>query len=206
MDNHSYSIEQLLSVAAHDIKQPLNILQMYMGLLQKKANLSADDELTTVANHSLGSMQAMLSLLSNWARTQQRQLKAHPTEISADTWFDAFRKLRSWKIVIPPVFQDDNRQTNTFDHGLLLQTLDQMGQLLPEESRLAIHSTPWSFEITSMVFTDHGDDSREPEYIDTLYQLAIIAGTTILSSQGFKHQFTPASEANVIQLSIRFAD
>ncbi len=200
MDN-PISPEQFLSEAAHDIKQPLNVLQMYIGILQRRAKLDADDELLTVVKDATRNMQSMLSLLSNWARAEQQTLKAAPAPLSGSNWFTLFDDVE-WASVTPAPSPENSNHEKSVDRELLLQTLQDMGQLLPAPLTLEVGNHPWQLKLTTPPLLHPNNGAEQLRYEDDLYQLAVTAGCTILQQLGFETtvNLSTEEEKGVIEL------
>ncbi|MBT3196268.1 MAG: hypothetical protein HN842_01635 [Gammaproteobacteria bacterium] len=200
------TLEQFLSHAAHDLRQPLNVLQMYLGLLQSRANLSSEDPLCLTAQHAMLSMQSALTLLSQWARTETDSLKrmAEPTPL--EQWITLIEGLQGVETqpLSAPIRSADSGETaacaHHFDRRLLGQTLQQLVRLLPDPVTLHYHQQSWPLELVCpTLFT--ADTPSSPHYADALYQLAFEAGHAISRKEGFELQLISAEESSGHALS-----
>lgn len=182
-------IDQFLSLAAHDLKQPLNVLQMYFGILQRRAALPRDDELGTVVQLSMRRMQSLLNLLSQWARAERGELKSLFERVPYASWLDRLSGLHTPKGEALQVTQrcppaPEAAETQLIDLALLQQTLQDILHLLPESEPILLSTTGWQLEIECGSLYTHQEPGKG--YHDALYQLAIDAGRTILGAMGLR--------------------
>lgn len=201
-DLSKLTIDQFLSEGAHDIKQPLNVLQMYLGILQRRANLPQEDELGQVVRGAMQQTQAMLNLMSQWARAERDELKSSHPHKTPELWLDLLMRLKSVEIgkhgtteaLIPA----------HIDHDLVQQTLQDMAHLLPAPVRF----TPTvengvMIECGDLYQQAVADEATPPEYKDALYQLALHAADTIFQRLGLQIDSKISSSGQSLILELR---
>ena len=210
----STTLSQFLALSAHDIKQPLNVLQMYLGILQRRANSDSSDELGQVVSDSMKSVQATLNLLSQWARANENSLKEQRQAIEQEQWLQLLASLKGvdhhdGSAPCDPQTTDAER---IVDLALLQQTVQDIIQLLPNPVELHCGDTPWTLILqcpplgdSNMGDSNTGEsDGGEPHYHDALYQLAINAGSAILTAMGGRFSTTSATDSgqSILTLSL----
>ncbi|MBC8503888.1 MAG: HAMP domain-containing histidine kinase [Chloroflexi bacterium] len=171
------SVSQFLSLAMHDMRQPLNVLQMYLGILQSQAGIPDEDELSQVVDGSLRSLQSMLTLLANWARIEEEQFELHPASVTLSEWYRRIGSIAGIHYADTELKErrdDGAEDEREFDITLLTKTLEGVMVLLPEDSSLSLPTnTLWNIEI------------RTTESNDALYHLALVGGCKIMEALGF---------------------
>ena len=190
------TLDQFLSLAAHDMKQPLNVLQMYSGILQRRAKLSSEDELTQVVRGSMKKMQAMVSLLTQWARADRGELKMELDTLLCPQWFTLLDELQSplgapLQITHLPQ-QPTTEQPLQLDAHLLQQSLQDIIYLLPETTPVTLQVEGWCLQIhCATLFTGSGSSEQHQ---DALYQLAVTAGRAIFGAVGLKLSLSASTQ------------
>lgn len=194
-----HALGQFLSTAIHDIKQPLNVLQMYLGILQEQAGLPKGDELTQIANGSLKSLQSMLNLLSNWARADEGGLRIQPERVTPLTWSQHLEKQEWLSHPLPAVDLSAEETHRSIDLALLTQTLRDILTLLPRGTAITATPTPWSLELQLTPPLQRGSDG-ELLFSDALHQLAVDGGGAVLKALGFQQRLVERDGAVVIAI------
>lgn len=170
------SVGQFVSMSAHDIIQPLNVLQMYMGILQSEAGISEEDELAQAAGDSLQSMHSMINLLVNWGRAENGALRIQPDALDLSGWYNhicSITEVHCSGSDFRSINSSAQKEPRQVDMRLLTQTLHDMATLLPENTIITLSNTiPWDLEINATKSSD------------ALHQLALIGGGKILEALG----------------------
>jgi hypothetical protein len=207
------TLSQFLASAAHDIKQPLNVLQMYLGLLQRRSGSDTPDELNQVVHESLRTLQALLNLLSQWARADQGGLKQQPHPVNETEWLELLESLKGVDRErasgsCPPLAAEFAQsvqagqadESRTADLMLLRQIVEDLVQLLPKPVQLC-HERPWSLTLQSAVLL-RSTAAGERHYRDALYQLATAAGAAITAAMGLHLSIRHQSEPEQTKLTL----
>ena len=135
-------------------------------------------------------MQANINLLTNWARVEQNALKSVPEMVDSVMWSARLHKegVIEWtQNSQPPKGQDQ------FDLALATATLRDMTRLLPADQICQRSDALWGLSINTGKVIYQGM-SGQPQFIDQLYQLALVAGGTILQQLGFELQLERQAE------------
>lgn len=196
------TLTQFLSLAAHDLKQPLNILQMYLGLIQRQANLDSETGLSPAVQQSLQSIQSTLTLISQWARSETHSIKRIAEPTSSSEWMDSVEKIDGVKLERDLNKTNQGDQERQFDRRLLRQTLQDMVHLLPKPITLRIVHSPWELELESPPLFS-SDPTSPSSYQDALYQLAFEAGCAITRIEGFELLRITDKKAPTTRLKLR---
>ncbi len=201
MTSESGSLSRFLALSAHDIKQPLNVLQMYLGILQRRHGSDGSDEINQVVGSSLQQLQASLNLLTQWGRAEQSCIKQIPEETSASDWL---RQLKELKRVDLEATEKVHSTTVPcrFDSTLARQTLQDLITLLPEASRIEL-TAPWELTLhCSSLLEEKTEDGSQAGYRDALYQLAVDAGQSIFAALGACLKAHHRDEESILSLKI----
>lgn len=185
------ALSQFLAFAAHDLKQPLNVLQMYLGILQRRAgNDKNGGELGEVVNTSLKSVQSTLSLLTQWARAEERCLKQQPQPTSLDQWKEMVERLkRVTRTATSTTPFSGSSATSSIDLQLLQQTLQEVINLLPQPIHVSASEDSQELELVTPLLVkvdliDVNRDTAAESYNDALFELGIRAGSAIIEQIG----------------------
>ncbi len=186
------SVGEFLSLAAHDIRQPLNVLQMYLGILQSQAGVAEEDELGQVVGASMRSLQSMINLLINWSKIGEEGLKTQPAPIDLPDWYKYINSIDGVNYLETETSETSSNGSDreNVDLNLLTRTVRDMMSLLTAGAYLLPTATPWSFEI-------HTKESS-----DYLQQLALTGGGTILGALGFKVETATKDGAVIFHATI----
>ncbi len=176
-------LNRFLARSAHDIKQPLNVLQMYLGILQRRS--AGDDkgsELNGVVSNAMKSVQSTLNLLTQWARAEEQSLKQRPASHSLAQLHDMSKQLK--RITVPDADSPISTAAEcSIDLQLLQQTLQDIIHLLPQPTRITLSDSNWELTLSAPLLVKT-DDSGTETYNDALFELGIRAGRAILQQMG----------------------
>jgi len=198
------TLRQYLSLSAHDLKQPLNALQLYLGLLQSKSDLSKDHSLVQVSRDSLRGLQAIVTLLTQWASSDNQSLKQDPVFVSGDAFIKLTEALQNdtIEVSLSPVNDvtiTEQKSTIKVDLVLIQHTLQEMTHLLPKPVTVTAGELPWSLTLLTPPLLDQ----ETGEYKDALYQLAVDGGEQICKALGFRLELLPhTSDESQLQLTL----
>lgn len=189
------SLQQFLADAAHDLRQPLNAIQMYLGILQRQS-VDVNHEVSQIVGDSLRSMQANINLLTHWARVEQNCLKSLSTEVDGVMWST---RLQREGIIEQSSETLSLKQYDEFDLMLAVSTLRDMMRLFPADQSCQRTSSIWGLSIHTgkIIQIDRGG---HPQFMDQLYQLGLVAGKTILEQLGFQLGFVREGDGYRVEI------